>query len=170
MRELTGQASARFEEQRRGGHDGAGRDSNEIPSTEPPTNSKHAGIDRNGPPARVSPALVRWAHPQRGLILRDEFIPLAENTGLIRLLTRWVLNEALRQCRELLSCWQVMPGRLKLEISESTVMADAERTLDMLGRLREMGVQLAIDDFGTGYLSLSYLKRMPVDELELRAA
>jgi hypothetical protein len=119
MRELTGQASARFEEQRRGGHDGAGRDSNEIPSTEPPMNSKHAGIDRNGPPARVSPALVRWAHPQRGLILPDEFIPLAENTGLIRLLTRWVLNEALRQCRE----WEVTQG-LVLSIAVNLSMRD----------------------------------------------
>jgi diguanylate cyclase (GGDEF)-like protein len=143
-------------------------------------------------------ALVRWSHPQHGLILPDEFIPLAENTGLIRPLSRWVLNDALRQCRdwevthglvlsvavnlsmrdihdpqfpelasELLSRWGVLPGRLKLEITESAVMADAERAIDVLGRLRAMGVQLAIDDFGTGYSSLSYLKRLPVDELKI---
>jgi diguanylate cyclase (GGDEF)-like protein len=144
-----------------------------------------------------SEALVRWAHPQRGIIAPDDFIPLAENTGLIRQLSRWVLNEALRQCRawqdaelylpvsvnlstrdlldptlpeivsDRLEHWRLAPSSLKLEITESAVMADAERAIEVLGRLRSMGVRISVDDFGTGYSSLSYLKRLPVDELKI---
>jgi EAL domain-containing protein (putative c-di-GMP-specific phosphodiesterase class I) len=142
-------------------------------------------------------ALVRWVHPQRGMIAPDDFIGLAENTGLIRPLSRWVLNEALRQSRAwqdadlflpvsvnlstrdlldehlpervaaLLEVWNVAPSTLKLEITESAVMIDADRAIEILSRLRAMGVRISVDDFGTGYASLSYLKRLPVDELKI---
>jgi diguanylate cyclase (GGDEF)-like protein len=142
-------------------------------------------------------ALVRWQHPQRGLILPEEYIPLSEQTGLIRPITTWVLGEAMRQCREwhaagrdlavsvnlsmrnlhdpqfpgtvgaLLMNWQVDPQAIVLEITESAVMADSERVLAVLQRLRGMGVRLSIDDFGTGYSSLSHLKRLPVSEIKI---
>jgi len=142
-------------------------------------------------------ALVRWRHPERGLIPPDEFIGLAETTGLIRPLTVWVLNEALRQCRawhdhgravsvavnlsprtlqdrelvdmvrEHLDRWQVHPTWLELEITESAIMADADRALETLLRLHDMGVGISIDDFGTGYSSLAYLKNLPVDEIKI---
>jgi diguanylate cyclase (GGDEF)-like protein len=142
-------------------------------------------------------ALVRWSHPVRGLIPPDEFIPLAQKTGVIVPLTFFVLNEALRQCRtwqlegidlcvgvnlsarnlldvhlpdtvgELLGRWEVPPSLLELEITESTILADPIRAMHVLSRLSGMGVRLAIDDFGTGYSSLSYLKRLPVDELKI---
>jgi diguanylate cyclase (GGDEF)-like protein len=142
-------------------------------------------------------ALVRWQHPQRGLILPEEYIPLSEQTGLIRPITTWVLGEAMRQCREwhaagrdlavsvnlsmrnlhdpqfpgtvgaLLMNWQVDPQAIVLEITESAVMADSERVLAVLQRLRGMGVRLSIDDFGTGHSSLSHLKRLPVSEIKI---
>jgi diguanylate cyclase (GGDEF)-like protein len=142
-------------------------------------------------------ALVRWQHPEHGLTFPDEFIPLAEHTGLIRPLTLYVLNEALKQCYEwnqqgielsvavnlsvrnlldmelandierLLETWSVDPSMLKLEITENTIMVDPPRALEVLTRLRDIGVGLSIDDFGTGYSSLSYLKRLPVDEIKI---
>ncbi|HXG20165.1 MAG TPA: EAL domain-containing protein [Methylomirabilota bacterium] len=142
-------------------------------------------------------ALVRWRHPQRGLVLPDQFIPLAEQTGLIRPLCLWVLNEALRQCAlwkhegvglhvavnlsmrnlqdprlpdtiaKLLARWSLEPSWLEVEITESALAADPERALDILTRLSDMGVQILIDDFGTGYSSLAYLKRLPVDEIKI---
>jgi predicted signal transduction protein with EAL and GGDEF domain len=142
-------------------------------------------------------ALVRWEHPVRGLVPPMDFIPLAEHTGLIKPLSAWVLDEALRQCREwadqgidlsvavnvsvrnlldddlprdiagLLDRHRVPAGRLLVEITESTIMADPARALEVLSRLSDMGVGLAIDDFGTGYSSLTYLKRLPVDELKI---
>jgi diguanylate cyclase (GGDEF)-like protein len=142
-------------------------------------------------------ALVRWSHPNRGLIRPDEFIPLAQKTGVIVPLTFFVLNEAVRQCRtwqlegldlhvsvnlsarnlldvhlpdtvgELLARWEVSPSLLELEITESTILADPIRAMHVLSRLSGMGVRLAIDDFGTGYSSLAYLKRLPVDELKI---
>jgi diguanylate cyclase (GGDEF)-like protein len=142
-------------------------------------------------------ALVRWSHPIRGLVPPDEFIPLAQKTGVIVPLTFFVLNEALRQCRtwqlegldlcvgvnlsarnlldvnlpdtvgELLGRWEVPPSLLELEITESTILADPIRAMHVLSRLSGMGVRLAIDDFGTGYSSLAYLKRLPVDELKI---
>jgi len=141
--------------------------------------------------------LVRWQHPQRGLLPPDEFIPLAQHTGLIRPLTLYVVDEALRQCAiwridgvdlrvavnvamrnlldtqfpddvaDLLSQWGIAPDRLELEITESTIMADPFRVRQVLTRLSEMGVRLSIDDFGTGYSSLAYLKRLPIRELKI---
>jgi diguanylate cyclase len=142
-------------------------------------------------------ALVRWQHPTHGLIPPDEFIPLAERTGLITPLTHHVLDAALRQCRAwqqagheltvavnistrrlldlalpdevagLIAACQVPARLLVLEITESTIMTDPTRALEVLGRLNEMGVQLAIDDFGIGYSSMAYLKSLPVHELKV---
>lgn len=142
-------------------------------------------------------ALARWQHPEFGSIAPDEFIPLAEDTGLIRPFTTWVLNEALRQCRAwqeqglhlqvavnlsahnlldgelpvlvagLLAQWQLDSSQLALEITESAFMQEPARALDVVHRLHEMGLSLAIDDFGTGYSSLAYLKRLPVAELKI---
>ncbi|TME94205.1 MAG: EAL domain-containing protein [Chloroflexi bacterium] len=142
-------------------------------------------------------ALVRWQHPQRGLIPPDQFIPLAEQTGLIKQLTNWVLSAAIRQCRawrdsgldiavgvnlsmrnlhdpelvglvsQLLASHEVSPSALKVEVTESALMTDPRRALDSMARLRAIGVEVAIDDFGTGHASLSYLKQMPVEEIKL---
>jgi diguanylate cyclase (GGDEF)-like protein len=142
-------------------------------------------------------ALVRWDHPRHGMLGPDVFVPIAEQTGLIRPLARWVLDAALRQCnrwrqdgldlsvavnlsmrnlhdpevvdmsRQLLLRWGIPPARLVVEITESSLMADAARAMEVLGRLRGMGVSVSIDDFGTGYSSLAYLKRLPVDELKI---
>ncbi len=142
-------------------------------------------------------ALVRWQHPEHGLVPPDEFIPLAERTGLIAPLTHYVMDAALRQCRAwqqaghelsvavnisarrlldlafpeevagLLAAWQVPARQLVLEITESTIMADPAHALEILGRLNTMGVQLSIDDFGTGYSSMAYLKTLPVHELKV---
>jgi diguanylate cyclase (GGDEF)-like protein len=142
-------------------------------------------------------ALVRWEHPQRGLLGPGEFVPLAERTGMVADLTRWVLDSAVRQC----AAWRGVgidlpvavnlaagnivdsglpefaaatlerhgvPGnRLECEISEHTVMSDPHRAGDVLASLRELGVRLSLDDFGKGQSSLSYLKRLPLDEVKI---
>jgi diguanylate cyclase (GGDEF)-like protein len=142
-------------------------------------------------------ALVRWNHPQRGFLEPDNFIPLAEEAGLVGPLTHWVLKTALAQLvtlhrnghplnmavnlsarnlhdmglpasiRALLAESGVPPAHLTLEITESAVMANPSDGLTILTELDRMGVKLAIDDFGTGYSSLAYLKRLPVDELKI---
>jgi diguanylate cyclase (GGDEF)-like protein len=142
-------------------------------------------------------ALLRWQHPERGLIPPAEFIPFAEQTGLMRPLTAWVLEAALRQAsdwrrdgldialavnlsaanladpalpddiEQLLHRMDVPPDRLTLEITESTAMADPARARTLLVRLRELGVGLSIDDFGTGHSSLAYLSALPVTELKI---
>jgi diguanylate cyclase (GGDEF)-like protein len=142
-------------------------------------------------------ALVRWQHPVRGLMFPDEFIPLAEQTGIIRPLTTWVLDEALRVCRRatdrgmrlpiavnlsarnlldnrfveeveaLLTANHVEPELLVLEVTESSMVEEASHVQASLHALEEMGVLLSIDDFGTGYSSLAYLQRLPVGELKI---
>jgi EAL domain-containing protein (putative c-di-GMP-specific phosphodiesterase class I) len=142
-------------------------------------------------------ALVRWIHPKSGLIPPDEFVPLAERTGLMKPFTSYVIDEALRQCAEwreqgldltvavnlsmrnlldvsfpeevaeLLRVRGVEPERLEFEITESTVLVDPTRSKLVLDRLSAMGVKLSIDDFGTGYSSLAYLKRLPLNELKI---
>jgi diguanylate cyclase (GGDEF)-like protein len=137
-------------------------------------------------------ALVRWQHPTRGLLAPGEFVPLAEHTGAIADLTRWVIDHALSQQRAwglpiavnlaaanvvdvtlpdaiaaLLERHGVPGDRLECEISEHTVMADPVRAGEVLNRLRALGVRLSLDDFGTGHSSLSYLKRLPLDEVKI---
>jgi diguanylate cyclase (GGDEF)-like protein len=142
-------------------------------------------------------ALLRWDHPERGLIPPDDFIPLAEQTGLLKPLTAWVLESAFRQCVEwskrglmlptavnisvhnlydsmiqntisrLVNEHQVATDCLMLEITESDIMVDPIRARETLVRLNEMGVHLSVDDFGTGYSSLSYLKQLPAEELKI---
>ncbi|HEU4622606.1 MAG TPA: EAL domain-containing protein, partial [Burkholderiaceae bacterium] len=142
-------------------------------------------------------ALVRWVHPRHGLIAPDRFIPFAEQMGIIRSITHWVINDVVRQiaawraqglnvsvavnisARDLLDADlptfvntrlrtnAVPPQALRLEITESAAMDDPRRALATLHALRELGVGLSIDDFGTGYSSLSYLHKMPVDELKI---
>jgi len=142
-------------------------------------------------------ALARWRLPHRGLIPPGEFIPLAETTGLIGPLTRWALGAALAQCRawqrqglclpvavnlsaatlrdvslldtvvQLLDANDVSPTLLRIEVTESVLMADAERAREALSRLAALGVRVSIDDYGTGYSSLSYLTRLPVDEIKI---
>ncbi|MGQ3052172.1 MAG: putative bifunctional diguanylate cyclase/phosphodiesterase [Roseateles sp.] len=142
-------------------------------------------------------ALVRWQHPTRGLVPPMQFIPFAEQTGFIRMLSAWVLSGAAKFAREALDAGlslrlsvnlstrdlmdqdlpakiealitprNVPPASLCLEITESAIMDDPERALSTLEHLHAMGFKLSIDDFGTGYSSLAYLKRLPVDELKI---
>ncbi len=142
-------------------------------------------------------ALVRWISPEHGFIAPDDFIPLAERTGDVRHLTQWGLNEAIRQCADwksrgielavavnlsssdlmntslpsqILSLMREhdLPSEyLKLEVTESAVMHDMARALDVLNMLAKMGLSLSIDDYGTGYSSLSYIKKLPVDEIKI---
>jgi diguanylate cyclase (GGDEF)-like protein len=142
-------------------------------------------------------ALVRWLHPQRGMVRPDEFITLSEQTGLIRPLTEWVMTEALRQSAawrmdgvalpiavnlsprnlhdaelvykldQLFAAVRADVDWLEIEITEGAVMEDPEGALSILARLSQMGIQLYIDDFGTGYSSLGYLKKLPVDAVKI---
>ena len=142
-------------------------------------------------------ALVRWQHPERGLIPPNDFVPIAERTGLIKPLSRVVLAAAVRQCEAwnvagydlhvsvnltipdlldlelpdrlgtLLAQSGVRPEQLELEITETTILADPFRVRQVLNGLNEIGLGLAIDDFGTGYSSLAYLKRLPVQTIKI---
>ncbi|MDA9464609.1 bifunctional diguanylate cyclase/phosphodiesterase [Bradyrhizobium sp. CCBAU 53415] len=139
-------------------------------------------------------ALLRWRHPERGMVSPADFIPVAEDTGLIGEIGEWVLKQA---CREAAS-WPdrihiavnvspvqfrsrtlalkvaaalaesgLAPGRLELEITETVLIRDDEEALTILQQLRELGVRIALDDFGTGYSSLSYLHRFPFDKIKI---
>jgi diguanylate cyclase (GGDEF)-like protein/PAS domain S-box-containing protein len=142
-------------------------------------------------------ALLRWQHPVRGAVGPDEFIPAVQQTGLIKPLTLYVIDEALRQCRswqedglqlaiavnvsvrsltdsdfptqvaELLERWNVPPARLELEITESAMLLHPARTKAILDRLATIGIRLSVDDFGIGYSSLAHLKRLPVSEIKV---
>lgn len=142
-------------------------------------------------------ALVRWQHPELGLVMPDQFIPLAEHTDLIRPLTLHVLETAVAQCRdwrvrgwdvgvavnitgrdlldagfpdEVVACLarhDVASRKLELEITENTILSDPQRAVSVMTRLRNAGVRLAIDDFGAGNSSLGYLSRLPVDVLKI---
>lgn len=142
-------------------------------------------------------ALIRWQHPEKGMIYPDQFIPFAEQTGLIQKITLWMINEACRvitemqwqgiklviavnisardlidpdlpeKIAELLNKHQTSVDALTLEITESSMMDDPVRAEVTLHKLAHMGLNIAIDDFGTGYSSLAYLKRLPVHALKI---
>ena len=118
-------------------------------------------------------ALCRWQHPIRGLVAPAMFIPLAEENGFIRQIGIWTMQEAMRVISTtngtvpIIERTGVDPARLKVEITETAMMADAEHTLAVLGDLQRMGIRLSIDDFGTGYSSLAYLQRLPVDDIKV---
>ncbi|GII21817.1 hypothetical protein Pme01_14140 [Planosporangium mesophilum] len=142
-------------------------------------------------------ALVRWEHPRRGMVPPDRFIPLAEHTGLIGPLTRYVLDVALRQARRWLDEGHPLPiavnlaarnladpdlcddvlrlldehgvpaNLLCLELTESAITTEPEHALHLMTRLRAAGISLAVDDFGTGYTSLAQLKNLPITELKI---
>ncbi len=139
-------------------------------------------------------ALLRWRHPRHGLVLPGEFIPLAEEAGLIAEIDAWVLRRASAEAARWPGSYHVAVNlspahlevrdligtvatvlaeaglaatRLELEITEAVVLRDSQRTLGLLQRLREMGVRVALDDFGTGYSSLSYLRSFPLDKLKI---
>ena len=142
-------------------------------------------------------ALLRWNHPQRGFIQPGEFIPLAEQTGLIKPLTQWVIEKAIMQCAEWkkrgvdltmsvnlsihnlhdpglmqhiqnsLSQHQLSAEHLMLEITEGDIMSEPLRARETLKEIKETGIKLSIDDFGTGYSSLSYIKKLPIDEIKI---
>ncbi len=151
---------------------------------------------RSGLVTRVE-ALVRWRHPERGMVPPMQFIPLAERTGLVKPMTTKILDIAMAQCIEwqskgtpisiavnlsartlqesflpeligsLLERWNIEPQFLKLEITESSMMSEPERVIAMLQIVQDMGVHLSLDDFGTGYSSLAYLRRLPIDEIKI---
>ena len=141
-------------------------------------------------------ALVRWRHPKLGIVPPDQFISLAERTGLMKPLTSWVLNEALRQCiawnhigfkvssavnissrnleatfpdqiEAMLQLYALTPEWLELEITEGTIMKDPVHAKQILTRLRDMGIKISVDDFGTGYSSLAYLSKLPVNQIKI---
>jgi len=142
-------------------------------------------------------ALVRWQHPEHGFLPPDEFIPMAERTGLIKLLSIWVLKEALGQAEKwhnknlklniainlspttfldsdlpdliigMLSIYDIPAEYVILEITESSMIKDPDLAMEILNRLTKRGLKISIDDFGTGYSSLAYLKKLPVSEIKI---
>lgn len=139
-------------------------------------------------------ALVRWNHPQRGRVMPADFIPVAEETGMIVALGEWVLRTAcveavrwpekmsvavnlspaqfrdhalLDQVKNALSQSGLSPNRLEIEITEGILLSDEVRTLELLNALRALGIRISMDDFGTGYSSLSYLRRFPFDKIKI---
>lgn len=151
-------------------------------------------VDVESGQARGFEALLRWHHPERGLVSPAEFIPLAEETGLILPLGEWVLRAACAEAakwpraltiainlspaqfrsKELVSvivgalaASGIAPHRLELEVTETVIMHDSEAVFAALGQLRELGVRIALDDFGTGYSSLSFLQKFPFDKVKI---
>ncbi|HXJ66701.1 MAG TPA: EAL domain-containing protein, partial [Actinomycetota bacterium] len=146
---------------------------------------------------RTAEALLRWQHPELGLVMPRSFLPFAERTTLLRPLTLHVVNRALsaahewlraghrigvavnlsphslldldlpEQIAQLLHRWDVQPTSLQFELTEDSLMADSHRSVEVLRRLSAVGVGVSIDDFGTGYSSLSHLRRLPVDEIKV---
>jgi EAL domain-containing protein (putative c-di-GMP-specific phosphodiesterase class I) len=139
-------------------------------------------------------ALLRWHHPERGLVLPGEFIPLAEETGLILPIGEWVLRTACAEAakwpsdlkiainlspaqfrgKELvasivgaLASSGIASNRLELEVTETVIMHDSGAVFAALGQLRKLGVRIALDDFGTGYSSLSFLQKFPFDKVKI---
>ena len=142
-------------------------------------------------------ALLRWKHPVRGMIPPDKLVQVAERTGLITSLTSWVFNTALRQCadyraqgldlgvsinfsaanlrdaelvelvEQAIMLWNVPPGRIVIELTETAVMDDQASSLNALMRIKNLGVMLSMDDFGTGYSSMGRLRDLPLDELKI---
>jgi diguanylate cyclase (GGDEF)-like protein len=151
----------------------------------------------DGTHAHGAEALVRWQHPELGLLPPSDFMPIVEQTGLIGPLTRHVLERAVAQCAawhqaghkltvsvnlsvrnlldpdlsslisDLLTIYRLNPKALELEITESMLMSDPDRSLVTLTRLSQLGVGLSVDDYGTGYSSLANLRRLPIDELKI---
>jgi EAL domain-containing protein (putative c-di-GMP-specific phosphodiesterase class I) len=141
--------------------------------------------------------LIRWNHPKRGLLSPAAFIPIAERTGVIRAMTDWIFDRTLKQIRtwhdegapvhvavnvsakslqeqtlptkvhDLLQKWHVDPRFLKIEITESSIMADPAHALAIMSLVQSLGVRLSVDDFGTGYSSLSHLRQLPIDEIKI---
>jgi len=152
------------------------------------------------PRARSAEALIRWQHPTLGFIPPDEFIRLAEHSGLISQVTDWMIEQVIsqlakwsaagfdftvavnlsaydllnpelpKQLSELLAKYQVLGCALALEVTEGAVMQDPQQVIRNLQQLRSMGIELAIDDFGTGQSSLAYLKQLPVHEVKIDRA
>jgi EAL domain-containing protein (putative c-di-GMP-specific phosphodiesterase class I) len=141
--------------------------------------------------------LIRWNHPKRGLLAPAAFIPIAERTGLIKPMTDWIFDRMLKQCRQwhdtgapvhvavnisakslqeqvlpvkvqaALDKWNIDARFVKIEITESSIMADPAHALAITSMLQSMGVRLSLDDFGTGYSSLTNLRQLPIDELKI---
>jgi EAL domain-containing protein (putative c-di-GMP-specific phosphodiesterase class I) len=154
-------------------------------------------LDLRDKQVRQAEALLRWQHPQLGNVSPGEFIELAERTGSIQTLTRWVIEEGIRQLSEwnarglvvqlslnisaddllgadlhervlrLLDLYGIAAEQLIFEITESAIMREPEKALKVLNSLRDSGISLSVDDFGTGYSSLAHLKRLPVQELKI---
>ena len=154
-------------------------------------------MDMDGTRVHGAEALVRWQHHDLGLLPPSDFMPIVEQTGLIGPLTRHVLERAVAQCAawhqagheltvsvnlsvrnlldpdlpalisDLLKIYRLAPRALELEITESMLMSDPDRSLVTLTRLSQLGVGLSVDDYGTGYSSLANLRRLPIDELKI---
>jgi EAL domain-containing protein (putative c-di-GMP-specific phosphodiesterase class I) len=154
-------------------------------------------VSIDGTTVHGAEALIRWEHPELGLVPPNDFIPIAEQSGLIGSLTHYVLERAIAECtrwrrsgrdlsvavnlsvRDLmdldlpgqvssvLTAHDLRPDALHVEITESMIMSDPDRALDTVTRLRDLGVQISVDDFGTGYSSLSNLKRLPINQLKI---